>query len=98
MTRADCTTRNEQRVRELEARMDELELRLAELAERESLDAIRPEIDGEQVMAELGLKPGRDVGKALAFLLEVRLDEGLVGDEEIRRRLLAWWETQRPPA
>lgn len=91
LTRADCTTRNERKVRELEERMDELERRLAELNEREALGAIRPELDGEQVMAELGLQPGKDVGQALAFLLEIRLEEGLIGDEAIRGRLHTWW-------
>jgi poly(A) polymerase len=95
LTRADCTTRNQQKARALERRMDELEERLAELEEREALSAIRPELDGEQVMAQLGIAPGRDVGRALAYLLEVRLDEGLLGEAEIRRRLDEWWREQQ---
>lgn len=98
LTRADCTTRNERKVRELEERMDELERRLAELNEREALGAIRPELDGEQVMAELGLQPGKDVGRALAFLLEIRLDEGLIGDDAVRSRLHEWWSAAREPS
>jgi poly(A) polymerase len=94
LTRADCTTRNERRVRELEARMDELEERLAALREREEIDAIRPELDGEAVMAQLAIPPGREVGRALAFLLELRLDEGVLGEEEVRRRLDRWWAAQ----
>ncbi|HUY06156.1 MAG TPA: CCA tRNA nucleotidyltransferase [Acidimicrobiales bacterium] len=94
LTRADCTTRNERKVKELSDAMDELERRLVELNEREALDSIRPELDGEQVMKRLGLEPGRDVGRALAFLLELRLEEGLIGDEEVARRLDAWWEDQ----
>jgi poly(A) polymerase len=92
LTRADCTTRNERRVKELEARMDELELRLAELNERETLSAIRPELDGVQVMSLLGLQPSRAVGDALEFLLEIRLEEGLIGEDAAKARLLAWWE------
>jgi len=61
------------------------------LAAQEELKAIRPELDGGQVMTQLGIGPSRDVGEALAFLLEIRLDEGLVGDDEIRRRLNDWW-------
>ena len=57
--------------------MDELEARIAELREREELDAMRPELDGNEVMARLGLAPGREVGEALAFLLDLRLDEGV---------------------
>jgi poly(A) polymerase len=94
LTRCDCTTRNERKAAQLGRRMDELELRIAELAAGEELAAIRPELDGNQVMELLGIGPGRAVGEALAFLLEVRLDEGLVGDEEIRRRLLDWWKTR----
>jgi poly(A) polymerase len=90
LTRCDCTTRNERKALMLAQRMDELELRIAELAEREELASIRPELDGTQVMAQLGIGPGPLVGKALAFLLEIRLEEGLLGEEEIRRRLDQW--------
>jgi len=91
LTRSDCTTRNADKARALNRRMDELESRIAELREQESLDAIRPELDGNAVMAELGLEPGPLVGEALAYLLQIRLDEGLLGDAEIRRRLHEWW-------
>jgi poly(A) polymerase len=91
LTRADCTTRDPRRVRALEKRMDELEERLAELRERETLEAIRPELDGAEVMAHLHLTPGPIVGRALAFLLELRLNEGLLGKEEAYRRLDQWW-------
>ncbi len=97
LTRADCTTRNQNRARTLERRMDELEVRLAELREREELEAIRPELDGNEVMAELGLAPGRDVGRALAFLLELRLEEGVLGRDEARRQLHEWWEREHGP-
>jgi len=95
LTRADCTTRNERKVKELSDAMDDLERRLLDLNEREALDSIRPELDGDQVMQRLSLKPGRDVGRALAFLLELRLDEGLLGPDEATRRLDAWWATTR---
>jgi poly(A) polymerase len=94
LTRADCTTRNERRVKELEARMDELEVRLAELNERETLSAIRPELDGDQVMALLDLQPSRAVGEALEFLLEIRLEEGLIGEDAAKQRLLVWWNAR----
>ena len=95
LTRSDCTTRNAARARELAERMDDLEARLGRLREQEELDSIRPEIDGTEVMALLGLPPGRDVGRALAFLLQVRLDDGLIGREEAARRLEQWWSRQR---
>ncbi len=91
LTRCDCTTRNERKAAQLAKRMDELEERIAELAEAEELASIRPDLDGEQVMAHLGIKPSRAVGEALAFLLELRLDEGPLGEDEARRRLDQWW-------
>jgi poly(A) polymerase len=98
LTRCDCTTRNERKAKMLAARMDALEERIAELRDREELEAIRPDLDGEQVMAHLGIPPGRAVGEALAMLLEVRLDEGPLGEEEARRRLDAWWAARQHPS
>ena len=91
LTRCDCTTRNERKARQLAARMDALEARIAELREREALEAIRPDLDGETVMAHLGVGPGPVVGQALAMLLEARLDEGPLGEEEALQRLDAWY-------
>jgi poly(A) polymerase len=96
LTRSDCTTRNAARARALERRMDELERRIGELRAKEELDAVRPELDGRQVMDHLGVAPGPVVGEALEFLLDLRLDEGPLGEEEAYRRLDAWWaERQR---
>jgi poly(A) polymerase len=98
LTRCDCTTRNEAKARALGRRMDELEHRIADLRQRESLDAIRPDLDGTQVMARLGIPPGRVVGEALAFLLELRIEEGPLGEEEAGRRLDQWWADRDRPA
>lgn len=95
LTRCDCTTRNERKAARLARRMDELEERITDLAAREELKAIRPEMDGVAVMAHLGIPEGPAVGRAMKHLLEIRLDEGLIGDDEIRRRLDAWWEASR---
>ncbi len=97
LTRCDCTTRNQSKVRDLGLRMDELERRLAELREREELDSIRPEVDGVAVMEHLGIPPGPDVGAALDYLLQIRLDEGLLGADEIMRRLDHWWAVRAAP-
>jgi len=94
LTRSDCTTRNAAKARALARRMDELELRIAELAERESLESIRPDLDGNQVMAILEIPPGPVVGEALDYLLELRLEEGPLGDDEAARRLRAWWDAR----
>ena len=94
LTRCDCTTRNPAKARALARRMDELDARIAELREQEELKAIRPDLDGNAVMARLGLRPGPEVGEALAFLLELRLEEGPLGPEEAGRRLDAWWASE----
>ncbi|MEM1331846.1 MAG: CCA tRNA nucleotidyltransferase [Actinomycetota bacterium] len=91
LTRCDCTTRNEKKARRLSRRMDELEARIVELAAAEELAALRPELDGTQVIEHLGIEPGRVVGEAMNFLMEIRLEEGLIGEVEIRKRLDAWW-------
>ena len=95
LTRSDCTTRNEKKATTLARRMDELEERIATLRLQEEIDAIRPDLDGRAVMDLLDVAPGPDVGRALAFLLELRLEEGPLGHEESARRLKAWWDAQR---
>ena len=91
LTRADVTTRNRRKADRLGFAYDDLEQRIRELQEQEELDAVRPDLDGQQVMSILGIAPGREVGQAMKFLLELRLDEGPLGEEEATRRLLAWW-------
>jgi poly(A) polymerase len=95
LTRADCTTQNRRKAVELARRMDRLEQRIEELAEAESLAALRPDLDGVAVMEQLGVPPGPVVGRALDHLLELRIEEGPLGEEEARRRLQQWWEQQR---
>ncbi|WP_237237587.1 CCA tRNA nucleotidyltransferase [Rothia nasimurium] len=90
LTRADVTTRNKRKANRIASAYDDLERRIAELAEQEELDAIRPDLDGEEIMAILGIKPGPQVGQAYKFLLNLRLDEGALGKEEATARLLEW--------
>ena len=94
LTRCDCTTRNAAKARALARRMDELEARITELRAQEELDAIRPDLSGNQVMELLGIGPGPAVGRALSYLLELRLDEGPLGQDEAGARLRAWWDEQ----
>ena len=94
LTRADVTTRNQKKAARLQGAYDELESRIAELREQEELDAMRPELDGEEIMAALSLRPGPQVGKAYRFLLDLRLDEGVVGKDEATARLIQWWSEQ----
>ena len=91
LTRADVTTRNRRKEARLRGAYDELERRIAALAEQEELLAMRPDLDGEQIMALLALRPGPIVGEAYRFLLEQRLDEGPLGEAEAERRLRVWF-------
>ena len=91
LTRADCTTRNRQKALRLQKTYDELEARIAVLAEQEELDAMRPDLDGNQIMEILGIGPGRDVGEAYRFLLELRMDRGPLGEKAAAEELRAWW-------
>jgi poly(A) polymerase len=95
LTRCDCTTRNPKKAEALAKRMDQLEDRITELQAQEELDAMRPELDGSAVMALLDVPAGPAVGKALRFLLELRLEEGPLGEAEAERRLRAWWAAQQ---
>jgi poly(A) polymerase len=90
LVRCDCTTRNATKARALSRRMDDLERRIEELRSQEEIDAVRPPLDGHRVMQLLGVGPSRIVGEALNWLLEARLDEGPMSEEEAERRLLAW--------
>ncbi|NLT26488.1 MAG: CCA tRNA nucleotidyltransferase [Microbacteriaceae bacterium] len=94
LIRADITTRNRRKSDRLQFAIDDLEARIAALREQETLDAIRPDLDGDEIMRILDLKPGRVVGEARAHLLELRLDEGPLGPEEAERRLKEWWDAR----
>ena len=91
LTRADCTTRNRRKAERLRRTYDDLETRIARLSEQEELASIRPDLDGTQIMEILGIAPGPTVGAAYRFLLELRLDEGPMSEDDARAALLAWW-------
>ena len=90
LTRADVTTRNPDRAERFAALQDELEERIAALAEQENLEAMRPPLDGHQVMERLGVRGGPVVGEALAYLMEMRLERGPVPEDEAYTALDAW--------
>jgi len=94
LTRCDCTTRNARKAAALDQRMDELEIRIAELREQEDLNRLRPALDGVAVMELLDIKPSAVVGRALDFLMEIRLDEGEISSQEAAVRLREWWSEQ----
>lgn len=91
LTRADCTTRNAKKAERLSRTYDSLEERIARLMEQEELSKIRPDLDGAEVMELLQIKPGADVGKALDFLLELRMEHGPLGRERATEELMQWW-------
>ena len=91
LTRSDCTTRNKRKAVVLSRAYDGLEERIGQLQEQEELDAIRPDLDGNQIMEILGIGPGREVGAAYQHLLELRMDRGPMSAEEAEKELRAWW-------
>ena len=91
LTRADSTTRNKRRAEALQKAYDGLEQRIADLQEQEELDSIRPDLNGAQIMEILEIGPGREVGEAYKFLLELRLDQGPLAPQLAQEQLLLWW-------
>jgi poly(A) polymerase len=94
LTRADCTTRNQRKAERLRRSYDELEERIRRLSEEEELAAIRPALDGTQIMQTLDIPPGPAVGRAYRFLLDLRLDQGPMSQDAARAALLDWWGRQ----
>ncbi|QCX29335.1 CCA tRNA nucleotidyltransferase [Nocardioides jishulii] len=95
LTRADCTTRNARKAARLRRTYDDLEARIAQLSEQEEMASIRPDLDGTQIMEILGIAPGREVGQAYKFLLELRMDEGPMSEEAATKALLDWWAARQ---
>jgi poly(A) polymerase len=96
LTRSDCTTRNQRKAAALAATYDSLEERIERLAEEEELAAMRPDLDGNQIMSLLGIPPSRAVGEAYDYLLEERIEHGPLGEERAIQLLREWWaERQR---
>ncbi|CAL9274991.1 hypothetical protein SUDANB5_03492 [Streptomyces sp. SudanB5_2050] len=95
LTRSDCTTRNKRKASALSRAYDGLEERIAQLQEQEELDAIRPDLDGNQIMEILGIRPGPAVGQAYKHLLELRLENGPMEHDAAVAALREWWDTQQ---
>jgi poly(A) polymerase len=91
LTRADCTTRNEAKAEKLRNAYNDLEERIVELSKQEELKSMRPELDGAEIMQVLNIKPGPEVGKAYQFLLDLRLDKGILGIDKATEELKTWW-------
>jgi poly(A) polymerase len=91
LVRSDCTTRNKRRAAALSATYDSLERRIAELSAAEDLARVRPDLDGNAIMAILGIPPGREVGEAWTHLKDLRLERGPLDPDEAEAELRAWW-------
>jgi poly(A) polymerase len=94
LTRSDCTTRNARKAKALSRTYDDLEARIARLLEQEQLDAVRPQLDGNEIAKVLGIAPGPVLGRAYKHMLAVRLDRGPISYEAAVEALLAWWADQ----
>ncbi|WP_425388781.1 CCA tRNA nucleotidyltransferase [Corynebacterium oculi] len=91
LVRADCTTRNKKKAARLQASYDRLEERIVEIQAKEDLARVRPDLDGNEIMEILGLTPGPEVGRAWAYLKEVRLERGPMERDEAIEVLRQWW-------
>jgi poly(A) polymerase len=96
LTRADCTTRNQRKAESLAKTYDSLEERIALLMEQEELEKIRPDLDGLEIMAILGISPSPIVGRAYQYLLDLRMDRGPLGADVAKDELLNWWSLNKP--
>lgn len=92
LTRADATTQNKRKSLMFEHAMDEMEERVKVLKEKEDFDAIRPDLDGNEIMQLLSLQPGPAVGAAYKHMLDYRLDNGPVEHDVAVAELLSWYE------
>ena len=91
LTRADSTTRNKRKAKRLSDAYTDLEDRISALREQEEIDAIRPDLDGTQIMAVLGISPSREVGEAYKYLLSLRMERGPLGEDVATEELKKWW-------
>ena len=95
LVRADCTTRNAKKARRLQRTYDQLEERIEEIGRKEDLARVRPDLDGNEIMEILGLKPGPEVGQAWSYLKELRLEHGPLEREEAIAKLREWWDSKQ---
>ncbi len=94
LTRSDCTTRNRRKAERLSATYDDLERRIEMLRSQEELEAIRPELNGNEIAEILGIKPGRVLGRAYKHLLWLRMERGEIGRDAVIEELRTWWAEQ----
>ncbi|HEV7206976.1 MAG TPA: CCA tRNA nucleotidyltransferase [Jatrophihabitans sp.] len=91
LVRSDCTTRNQRKAAALAGAYDTLEQRIAALKEQEELEAIRPDLDGNEIMTILDIPPSRLVGAAYKHLLALRMEHGPLGHDRAVEELRSWY-------
>ncbi|HEY3738117.1 MAG TPA: CCA tRNA nucleotidyltransferase [Jatrophihabitans sp.] len=94
LVRSDVTTRNVRKAKALSEAYDTLEARIAELQEQEELEAVRPDLDGNEIMRLLEIGPGPLVGKAYKHLLALRMERGPLDHETAVEELRRWYANQ----
>ena len=90
LVRADVTTANERKQRQIQAGIDELEERIAALSAQEELARLRAPIDGHDVMSYAGISPGPMVGEIMETLLEKRIEDGPYSRREAFELVRDW--------
>lgn len=90
LVRCDVTTANDRRANAIQRRIDELESRIAELREREEIESLRAPIDGNDVIAYLGVPPGPVIGDVMKMLLHRRIEDGPYGPNEAYQIVREW--------
>ena len=82
LVRADVTTKNKQKKREIHQTLDEMEKRIEEVKAKEELSKIRPALSGDEIMEHFNIQPGPKVGVIMKALYEQRINDGEVSKED----------------
>lgn len=76
---ADVTTSREKNRRTIHAKLDRMVDAIEDVMERDARSALRPAINGNEVMEMFGMKPGRELGCVMKYL---NSDEGIALSRE----------------
>ena len=76
---------------EFQQRLRELRSRVAQVGEAAEMARMKPLLDGQEVMALLGLEPGPRVGEALQFLLDQQIEGKVTTRQEAEEAVRVWF-------
>jgi len=68
---------------------------LKRLNEAGEFTTFEPFFDGETIMNELGIEPGPDVGTVTDWLINLRIEEGSLSEEQVKQKLHIWWDQKK---